>query len=75
MRYTASADDLPQEPELVRAENFADIGLGIAAGGQAHRNVREAARVFQEQAAAVKIRPQADVLDTGDRDRVVNVVE
>src|SRR5229473_3548328 len=69
---------LGKDPQKIPAENLIDVLLAVAAFQKfisdirKHRNVP---RAFGKIVSAVKVRPQADVVDARDLDDVIDVID
>ena len=69
---------LLEYPDKVLAEHFADVGFAVTAVKQSLRDRRIGADVFElrwQHRDSVEIRTKTDMVDTGDLDNVINVVE
>lgn len=62
------AADLAEGAEVVEAQEFAEVGFGPAAGGEALGDLGDLAGVVQQVGAAVEVGAETDVVNAGDID-------
>src|SRR5262245_18184630 len=69
--------DLLHHAQDVAAENLLDVGVRVALLDQRIGDLRQLRGVFQSEGhrRAVEVLPQADVIGTGDLDRVIDVLD
>ena len=76
-RVPGGSFHIAEKPKSVAAENFLDIGFGMASFEQRVGDARQVRRVFHAEghAGAVEIRAEADVLDAGDFHRAIHMLD
>ena len=69
--------DLLEEAESIFAEDFADVGIGIALLEEAIGDLWEMGGVFHAEGhhGAIEIGTEADMIDAGDFYGVINVLD